>query len=118
MNTPLTKDARGFIDGVVSFLKEDGKSKTTLPKVEAFLGKVTAQSKKQKTAKVESSLALTDSEKASLEKSLTTILGHEVSVECSVNPALIAGIRIQVGDWIVDTTLKSQLEQMASHLKQ
>jgi F-type H+-transporting ATPase subunit delta len=118
MNTPLGKDARGFVDGVVSYLKNEGKSKTTMPKVEAFLGRVTAQSKRQKTAKVVSSVALTAPEQKELVRVLSTVLGHEVALENSVNPGLVAGLWIQVGDWIVDTTLKSQLEQMATVLKQ
>lgn len=118
MNTPLTKDARGFVDGVVNYLKSEGKSKAALPKVEALLGKVTAQSKKEKTAQVTSSITLTDPEKNSLARVLSGLLGHEVALVCSVDQSLVAGIRIQIGDWIVDTSLKSQLEQMATVLKQ
>jgi F0F1-type ATP synthase delta subunit len=39
-------------------------------------------------------------------------------LECVVNTALLGGLKIQVGDWIVDTSLKSQLDQMATILIQ
>jgi F-type H+-transporting ATPase subunit delta len=118
MSTPLTKDARGFVDGVVTYLRTDGKAQGVVPKVEAFLGKMTSAAKKEKTAKIKSSVALTANEKKSLEKALGRALGHEVGLECSVDEDLLGGMRVQIGDWVVDTTLKSQLEQMAEMLKQ
>lgn len=118
MKTQLTKDARGFVDGVVDFLRRDGKSKSSVPKVEAFLGKVTAQARKEKMARVVSAVILTDTEQSALSETLKTVLGHEVTLECTVDATLIAGLYIQVGDWIVNTSLKSQLEEMATQLKQ
>ena len=118
MKQSLTKDARGFVDGVVDYLRRDGKSKGTIPKVAAFLGKVTSQAKKEKVAKVVSAVALTQKEQTDLGRALTAAIGHEIELDCSVNETLIAGLYIQVGDWIVDTSLKSQLEEMAMQLQQ
>ncbi len=118
MDTPLTKDARGLVDGVVNYLRHEDRSKTVLPKVQAFLGKVTASAKKEKIAKVETSVSLTEDEETRIVKILTKLLGHEVQLESTVNPLIIAGLRIQVGDWIVDTTMRGQLEQLAFLLNQ
>lgn len=118
MDTPLTKDARGFVDGVVSYLKNDSRSKSAMPRVQAFLGKVTARARKEKIAIVETSVSLTQAEKTGLEAVLAGILGHEVNLDETVKPELLGGYRIQVGDWIVDQTIKSQLEQMATVLTQ
>ncbi|OGG31252.1 ATP synthase F1 subunit delta [Candidatus Gottesmanbacteria bacterium RIFCSPLOWO2_01_FULL_46_9] len=116
MDKALTKDARGFVDGVVSYLRTDGKLKSITPKVEAFLHNVTSQTRKEKVAYVQSSVELAPGEKTSLAKLLEKLIGHEVSLEPSVNPDLLGGITIQVGDWVVDTSVKSQLEQMAQSL--
>lgn len=118
MKTTLTKDARGFVDGVVDYIRNEGRSKSSIPKVEAFLGKVTAQAKKEKMAHVASSVLLTEKEKEMLQSTLARILGHVVDLQCSVDDRLIAGLNIQVGDWVVDTSLKSQLEEMAKQLQQ
>ena len=118
MNTPLTKDARGFVDGVVTYLKSDGRSQAMVPKVAALFGKVTAKAKKERIAKVESSIALTQSEKNDIQRALTGILDHDVELDCVVHPETLGGFRIQVGDWIVDTTLDSQLKLLATVLNQ
>lgn len=118
MKQSLSKDARGLVDGVVEYMRRDGKSKSTLPKVAAFLGKVTESARKEKTAHIRTAVELTAKEEASLISVLSEVLGHEVVLECTVDSTLIAGLRIQVGDWIVDTSLKSQLEEMATQLQQ
>lgn len=116
MDTLLTKDARGFVDGVMTYLRSDSKSKTAIPKVQSFLGKITQSARKEKIAKVESTVALSESEKTGMEKALARILGHEVQLDSVVRPDTLAGFRIQVGDWILDMTMKNQLEQMATLL--
>ncbi len=118
MDTTLTKDERGLVDGVVSYLRHEGRSKTMVPKVQAFLGKVTSRAKKEKIAKIESSVSLTTEEKEGLAKALFHHLGHEVELDCVVKPEIVAGFRIQVADWVVDATLTSKLEQMATVLNQ
>lgn len=116
MDTTLTKDERGFVEGIVSYLKKDSRSKSAVPKVQAFLGKVTARAKKEKIAFVESSVALTQNEKSIIEQVLANHIGHQVRIECTVNPDVLGGFQIRVGDWIIDTTLDSQLKQMANLL--
>ena len=113
MNQVLTKDARGLVDGVVAYLLHDGKSKSIVPKVQALLTKVTSQTRAEKQALVESSVVLTPKERQSIQRLLLEIVGHGVTLDCRVNPHLLGGLRIQVGDWIVDTSWKTHLEQMA-----
>ncbi len=116
MATPITKDARNFVDGIVSYLKKDKHVTQVVPKVRALLGKVTAQAKKQKIAHIESAIQLSQTEKTLIEKTLVHHIGHDVELDCQINAEVLGGIRIQIGDWIIDTSLKSQLEQMATVL--
>jgi len=116
MQTRLTKDARDLSDGVVSYLRRGSKVSSAVPKIQRLLTRVTAQARKEKTALVESGIALTVAEKQSLEKTLERIIGHEIAVENTVNPSVVGGLRIQVGDWVVDTTIASQLSQLAHNL--
>jgi len=116
MDEPLTKDAKGLVEGVVTYLRGDARAKTVAPKVERFLGKVTAQARKEKEARVETSVALTDGETKSIEAMLVKLIGHPVSVTSIISPELIGGLRIQVADWIVDTTFQTQLAEIAASL--
>jgi len=116
MDEPLTKDAKGLVDGVVSYLRGDARAKTAAPKVERFLGKVTAQARKEKEARIETCVALTETEKKSIEAMLAKLIGHPVSLTSVISPEVIGGLRIQVADWIVDTTLQTQLAEIAASL--
>lgn len=61
---------------------------------------------------------LVPDEQERLSDVLQKIIGHEVVVEVTVDPSLIAGFRIEAGDWVIETSIKSQLEKMAQKLKE
>lgn len=116
MNTLLTRDARALSDRVVAYLRQNGHAAAVVPKVQKLLTRVTAQARKEKTAVVMTSVAMSASEKGTLTKTLEKILGHEVVVENVINAEVIGGMKIQVGDWVVDTTLASQLSGFSLQL--
>lgn len=118
MDTVQTKDVRGFVDDIVGSLRGDSRVKNDMPKIQAFLSKVSAQTKKEKIAKVESSVSLTIQEKEDIENMLRRLLGRDIEVQCVVKPEILGGLRIQVGDWVADTTLANELTQMAQELIQ
>jgi len=111
----LQKDARGFVEGVVRYLSA-GKTGAHVPKVRSFLLRMTASAKKQREAHVESSIALTVIEKQEFRQFLTLLTNHPVQLHFSVNPGHIAGFLIRVGDWVVDTTLSGQIDDLAQSL--
>ena len=112
----LSKDARGFVEGIVSYIKDEGKTPRALPKVQTLLHKVTAQARSQKRATVATSVALGTLEQQQIERLLASLIGHQVVLDCEVDRRLLGGVKIQVGDWIVDTSLLSQLSRLAREL--
>ena len=56
------------------------------------------------------------SEKEAVTKMLERILGHEVECKFTVHEELVGGMKIQVADWVVDTSLSSQLASMSESL--
>ena len=114
MELSLTKDAKGFIDGVVSYLSSEKSGPTVMPRVTTLLHKVSAQAKKERFAKVTSVVSLTTDEKKHIALILTKLLGHGVEIETVVDTHLVGGLRIQVADWILDTSLDRQLTEMVS----
>lgn len=105
----LSKDARGFIDGVTSYIKRDAHGKDVLPRVSALLTRVTTAAKKERVASVATPVAVSESEKSAISRMLERLLGHEVECRWMVDADLLGGIKITVADWVVDTTLASQL---------
>jgi len=53
----------------------------------------------------------------SLEKKLSSITDKNVKLENKIDKSLIGGIRITLGDKVIDDTLKSKLSNMESSLK-
>ena len=110
MDERVTNNARGFVNGVVAYLAKDKKTKRISSKVQTLLGKVTATAQKEKTAYVESAVTLTEIEKQLISQMLFKLIGHTVDLECLTTPTVLGGIRIKVADWIVDTTLETQID--------
>ncbi len=106
---PLTHDARGFVEGVVSYLRREGKAEQYVPRVRKLLQKVTASTRRQQEARVRSVVALTASEKQALGRVLASVIGRPVTIRCTVDRSLLGGLRVDIGDLIIDTTLSRQL---------
>jgi len=116
--TSLSKDARLFVDGVTKYLRGSGGAGTMLPKVTAALHKITTSARSGKVAKVESSVMLTSKEKSDISRFLSRLLTREATLQCSINKELIGGLRIGVGDWVVDTSIATQITAMQELLIQ
>lgn len=115
-NTQLTKDARGLVSEVVAYLKKDTRVTSVAPRMQTLLTKVSSQAKREKTAHVQTSVAMTELEKKKISSVLEEMVGHEMELVNEVNAQIIGGLHIQVGDWVVDTTLSGQLTDMARRL--
>ncbi len=60
-------------------------------------------------AHVNAAAALSDAQWTRLTEVLTRIYGHPVSVQLQINPELLGGLNIAVGDEVIDGTLSSKL---------
>lgn len=112
----LTPDARGFVEGVVTYLRREGKTASALPKVTSFLRKVTSRAKQENEATVESAVVLNRLEKQQLSHVLSAIVGHPMTFRYVINRQVLGGLRVTVVDWVVDTSLAGQLTNLADSL--
>jgi ATP synthase F0 subunit b len=60
-------------------------------------------------AHVSAAASLGDAQRTRLTEVLTRIYGHPVSVQLHINPELLGGLNIAVGDEVIDGTLSSKL---------
>jgi ATP synthase F0 subunit b/ATP synthase F1 delta subunit len=67
-------------------------------------------------AEVRAAADLTDAQHDRLTQLLTRIYGHPVSLQLDVDPALLGGLTIAVGDEVIDGSLASKLAAAETHL--
>ena len=67
----------------------------------------------KRTAKVENAVETSSEQQASIKASLERQYGTNLSVTYVVNPALLGGLRIQVGSDLYDGSVKTRLEKLA-----
>lgn len=112
----LSKDARGFIDGVAQYVSRSKRGKSMLPKMQSLFTKVTAAAKKERVATVTSVVALSESEKSTIKRVLAEILEHDVECHFFQDPDILGGVKIKVADWVVDTSVATQLTNLTHTL--
>lgn len=84
--------------------------------IRAFKAKL-AEHRGEVTAAVVSAAPLKDAEIAELKTALTSA-GRSVRLETAVDPSLIAGLVVRVGDRSIDTSLKTKLNSLKVALKE
>lgn len=67
-------------------------------------------------ATVYSAFAISDAELAPLVQTLEKRFGRKLNATVVLQPELIGGVRVVVGDEVLDTSVKARLEQMKSAL--
>ena len=65
---------------------------------------------------IESAAPLEPAEKSSITRTIHSKDGADVTTEYKTNPALIGGLRIQVGSDVVDASVRSRLDRLANDL--
>lgn len=74
------------------------------------------ESRNIQSVKVTSAHPLDQQQKDKLAKALEQKLHAQVKLECSIDPALIAGLKIQTEDSVLDASYQSQLDKMKEQL--
>jgi F-type H+-transporting ATPase subunit delta len=67
--------------------------------------------------KVRSAVALTAAEKAALLEKLQDRFTTSVDLTFEVEPALLGGVAVRVGDQVIDGSVKGRLEALAQNLR-
>lgn len=88
-----------------------------LPEIGQMFEELKAASENQIDAQIESAYALTDVQLADLVEVLSQQFQGKVKAEVSVNDALIGGVKITLGDLVVDASVQGKLAALSATMK-
>ncbi len=81
-----------------------------------FLAELAAQRRSRSIARVVAATTLTDEQERRLADSLSTLYGRQVSVQVDVDPELIGGAVVTLGDEVIDGSVASRLRAASEAL--
>ena len=108
----LNANARNFIHVLV-----EGDRITVLPYIEQAFAELRNAAEGVANAEIVSAIALTDAQVANLNVALEKRFGKKIETTVTIDPSLIGGARIVVGDQVVDGSISGKLAAMATQLK-
>ena len=101
---------RTVVNGVAS-----SKPRGYIGMLDAF-SRLVANEVSRQRALVESATALAPATQTELQASLSKKYGRQLTLDFSVNPELLGGIRVKVGSDVWDGSVKARLEGLAASL--
>ena len=84
-----------------------------LPAIIRAFRQLAARHRGEVTAEVTSAHALTDDQVVELKRQLRQRVGREVSVDLSVDPALLGGLVVRIGSQMIDSSIRTRLNSLA-----
>ena len=111
IKSPLPSAAENFLKLVV-----DNGRLAALPEVARQFRAMKNAAEGQADCVIESALPLSDEQVKDLLWSLSRKFGLKLIPQVKIDPSLIGGVRVSVGDHVLDDTVKSRLAQMHTAL--
>lgn len=105
--TPLSGEAKNFINALI----ENGRL-SMLPEICAQFQALKNAQQGSADAEIISAFAMTEAQVAELIASLQKKFGRKLNPTVTVDQSLIGGVRVVVGDEVLDTSVRAKLQQM------
>jgi F-type H+-transporting ATPase subunit delta len=100
---------------LVSFVVGAGRARD-LPQIIDRLVQRAASERHRAVAEVRSAIPLDEATRARLAEALSRATGRAVEVKVIVDPAVLGGIVAQVGDTVIDGTVRARLDQLRERI--
>jgi F-type H+-transporting ATPase subunit delta len=111
VKAPVTPEATNFL----TMLAENGRI-SLLPEIGAQFQALKNAQLGAADAEIASAFALTDAQVTELLGVLEKKFGRKLNPTVTVDPSLIGGVRVLVGDEVLDTSVRAKLQQMHAAL--
>lgn len=107
VKTPMTAEAKNF----VNMLIENGRV-SLLPEIGAQFAVLKNAQEGAADAEIVSAFEISAAQVADLVKTLEKKFGRKLNPTVTVDPSLIGGVRVVVGDEVLDTSVRAKLQRM------
>jgi F-type H+-transporting ATPase subunit delta len=107
VKAPLTAEAKNF----VNMLIENGRV-SLLPEIGAQFAVLKNAQDGAADAEIVSAFEISAAQVADLVKTLEKKFGRKLNPTVTVDPSLIGGVRVVVGDEVLDTSVRAKLQRM------
>jgi F-type H+-transporting ATPase subunit delta len=107
--------ASGVTTQLISFVVGSGRGRD-LPAIIDKLVNRAAANKQRTVAEVRSAVELTADQKTRLAAALSNATGKAVELKVLVDPTVLGGLVAQVGDQIIDGSVRTRLDQLKAQL--
>lgn len=87
-----------------------------LPEISKFFAELIAEHEKKLEANIYSVVKLDDENKKKLIQTLSEKTGRDVHLQCHIDPELIGGLLIRMGDRVIDYSIRGELNRMKQQL--
>jgi F-type H+-transporting ATPase subunit delta len=104
---PLNPEARNFINMLI----ENGRL-TLLPEIAAQFHELKNAQEGAADAQISSAFELSDAQVKEIVAALEKKFGRKLNPSVTVNKSLIGGVRVVVGDEVLDTSVSAKLQKM------
>ena len=94
---------------IVSFLVQQGRARE-LAKIIDSLVKLAAEERRRAVAEVLSATPLSEEQRGKLAEAIEKATGKSVEIKALVDPSVIGGLHVRVGDQVFDGTVRRRLE--------
>lgn len=88
-----------------------------LEKIAGVYSRLVADYRGEVEAQVTSAEKITQGQASALKKKLQKILGQDIAFEVEVNPEILGGLVVKVGSKVIDSSLKTKLENLTLAMK-
>jgi F-type H+-transporting ATPase subunit delta len=107
--------ATGVTTQLISFVVGSGRGRD-LPAIINKLVDRAASNKQRTVAEVRTAIALSDDQKTRLAAALSNATGKAVELKVLIDPTVLGGVVAQVGDQIIDGSVRTRLDQLTAQL--
>lgn len=110
------KDSQQLADTFLKFLETHNATDQLGEVIERLSDYYQREVEKRDVAIVRTASPLNDMEQSDLLRQLKELFGRTLSIDMRIDPSVVGGFSVQVGDVVIDRTLRSKLVEVKNAL--